>query len=104
MFRSRERERDELKLSLADFEKQLASAKRELHNLSMKGFIYSEETCMTKSEHAKMLRKREEELKAQMKAQLITGNAYLMNLSLVCHLKKCQSQVGLEQTRKVVRY
>ena len=43
-----EKERDELKSSVGEFERQLASAKRELQSLAIKCLIWNEDTCVPK--------------------------------------------------------
>ena len=65
-----EKESDELTSSMIEFERQLASAKRELQRLPVKGLTYDEDTCVLRTDHAAILRRREEALLAQRKAQL----------------------------------
>ena len=74
-FAALEKERNELRAMLKNSEDQLDSFRREIITLRMSASVMDPENYMLKSEHAELLKKRETELLADMKVQLLKGHA-----------------------------
>ena len=66
-----EKKRDELQTLLVESEKQLESVRRQIIALEMRGSALESDTLFLQSDHAMLLKKREEELLSDMKAQLV---------------------------------
>ena len=70
-----ETECDDIRTMYKDMEKQLDSVRRQLLALEARSQTFESDRFMLKSDHAVMLKTREEELLADMKAQIVRGHA-----------------------------
>ena len=64
-----EKERDDIRTMYKDVEKQLGSVRRQLLAPEARSHTFQSDKFIRQSDHAAMLKKREEELLADMKAQ-----------------------------------
>ena len=70
-----EKERNELRVMLKNSEVQLDTVRREVVTLTLKASSMDPEKYMLMSDHSELLKKREAELLADMKVQLLKGHA-----------------------------